>query len=292
MAVGVKKSVSIGLDSVWYGKRNASGLFVGSDLALPVAGSATGSAMKQLRGVKTWPLNLQESERVTATGDNGPIATRQFLPIELPSGAPTFSVADLEFAAIAAGIKLREFAGGTFLGMQPDQLTFQDMVILNVTVGTSQDEETLGSTVYTGEIYPAVQVFYSGHSGRTERQAADFVYNLTAQKANQYPWGVLFTLADDGFLRAPAVQFHWPAPPMIEMWVGNGAQDEFDLTYRLSENSADHIAVFVEGAELTWVEGVPSAGQFAVTIGEGKDSITLGTVPDEDEMPQALYGRK
>lgn len=278
MAVSVKKSASIGLESVWYGKRNAEGLFIGSEMVgLPATAAATESAMRKLRGVKTWPLGLQEAERVTATGDDGPIFTRQFKPIELPSGSPTFSISDLEFAAMAMGIKVREFGADAFLGLQPDQLTFQDMVLMTASSGASQDDATLGSTVYSGEVYPACQVFYSGHSGRTERQPTDFALSVTAQMARKYPWGPLFTLADDGFERAPGVQYHAAAHRrMIGCWIGDDTEVSFNLAYRLAGATADYIQVYVDGVPLTWAASAPTAGQFSVTVGATFDTVTLG----------------
>ncbi|MCC7569564.1 MAG: hypothetical protein KO463_08135 [Candidatus Methanofastidiosa archaeon] len=288
--VNVKQYLEAGVDDIYYGARDSAGYLIGNTATAPAAGNQDGAAMALLEGIKTVPLALQEVERVNITGSNRALGVRQFNPIELPSGTPTLGTADMVFAALAMNLTLAEIGAFTFLGLQPSELSFQDLILMTVNAGTSRASGSEGSTIYTGKIVLAAQCFWQDDAGMTERQAVDYQFSVTAQYGARFPWG----LALPGSVQYAAVRYTSLYKPMIQRWTGDGVETDFNLAKDLAEDSADNIAVYVDGVAQTWVTGVPGAGEFGVTLNTAptEDVIVLGTAPADGAKVVAIYGWK
>lgn len=284
----VKKWFEAGVDDIYYGARDSAGYLIGNTATAPAAGDQDGAVMALLEGIKTVPLALQEVERVNITGSNRALGVRQFNPIELPAGTPTLGTADMVFAALAMGLTVDEIAGGAFLGLQPSELSFQDLILMTVNAATSRDSGSEGSTIYTGKLILAAQCFWQDDAGMTERQAVDYQFSVTAQYGARYPWGLTLP----GSKQYAAMRYTWPHKPIVQRWTGDGIETDFNLAKDIAEDSADNIAVYVGGVAQTWVTGVPGAGEFGVTENTSptEDVIVLGTAPADGAKVVAIYG--
>lgn len=289
MATPVLKGNSIGIDAFYYSPRDTNGYIMGSSATAPTAGTQQLSPIVKLEGIKTLPLGLQEPERVTSTGDNGAIATRQFSPIDLPNGTATLGVFDMAFAAMCMGLTVEDVGAGRFLGLQPDEFDWQDMVLMSVTAVTSRTTANAGSTVYSGIIVPSAQIFWLDDGGLTERQPADFQFSVTMQKAAVQPWGEAFT----GSKQYPKIRYTWPGYPMLERGTGDGTRTSFDLSYDVATNDADNVAVYVNGTALTWAASSPSAGEFSIDTsgGTGTHSLELNAAAADGAKIVLMYSK-
>lgn len=288
MAVNVKSLSAIGIQRIYWSYRNSSGYAIGNAATLPSAGGQTAQPMGRLHGVKDFPFTPNEPEVVNVTGDDGAISQFQFNPIELPQGVMTTGVNDMAFAALAMGVSTFDVGGMTLMGLQPGDYTPVDFCLLTV---SQAKDYTSGSSHYYGLFIPNVQVYYQGPTDMSERNAISFRWNLTANPSGYLPWGTALTSGTHGDTQFTAFEWTGPRPLMMDTWQGNNTQATFNLSEDIYEDTANNISVWVNGAAATWKSSGAGAGEFEVAEST-TDSITLGTVPANGAVVQALYGIK
>jgi len=289
MAYNVKKAFAAGAASVYYGAVDSSGYLIGGTATAPDAGNANGSAMLQLEGVKNFPFSPNAPERMNITGDDGAIGQFLWNPIELPTGDTTFAVSDMTFAALAMNTLVHTVGGYEFLGIQPASVTYQDLCFLVTSQAKSRTSGSVGSSIFHNYLIMKANAYYQGRDVFAERGEAAWVYNLIANKADRYPWGLAFSDASNGDVEFVVMEFTSAYRPIIQRWTGNNVLDTFNLAKNIAEDSASNIAVYVDGVAQTWAAGAPTAGQFGITE-DTTDELVLGTVPGAAAKIVALYG--
>lgn len=289
MATAVKKVISAGAAKVLYGAVDGTGYLIGSTATAPEAGNQAGSAMAELEGVKNFPFVPNAPERLNITGDDGVIGQFLWNPIELPTADATFAVSDQDFAALAMSTLSHALGGGQFLGIQPADVTYQDLCMIVSSQAKSRTTGSLGSSTWYNYLIMKANAYYQGRDVFAERGEAAFIYNLIANKSDAYPWGLAFSDVNNGDTEFVVMEFTWPYRPIIQRWTGNNSQTEFTLAKNIAEDSADNIIVYVNGVAATYAAGAPGAGEFGVTEST-TDSIVLGTAPAAAAKIVALYG--
>ena len=289
MAYNVKKAVAAGAASVYYGAVDSTGYLIGGTATAPAAGDADGSAMLQLEGVKNFPFSPNAPERMNITGDDGAIAQFLWQPIELPTGDTTFAVSDQDFAALAMSTKSHNIGGYQFLGIQPGSVTYQDLCFLVTSQAKSRTTGSVGSSLFYSYLIMKANAFYQGRDVFAERGEAAFVYNIIANKADRYPTGLAFTDADNGDTEFVVLEMTSAYRPIYQRWTGDNEKTTFTLAKNIAEDSANNIAVYVDGVAATYAADVPGASAFGVTEST-TDSIVLGSAPGDGDVIVALYG--
>jgi len=291
MAYNVKKAVAAGAASVYYGAVDSTGYLIGGTATAPEAGSADGSAMLQLEGVKNFPFSPNAPERMNITGDDGAIAQFLWQPIELPTGDTTFAVSDQDFAALAMSTLSHAIGGYQFLGIQPGSVTYQDLCFLVTSQAKSRTTGSVGSSLFYSYLIMKANAFYQGRDVFAERGEAAFVYNIIANKADAYPWGLAFSDGTTGDTEFVVMEMTSAYRPIIERWTGDGEVTTFNLSKNIAEDSANNIAVYVDGVAQEWVTGVPEAASTEFGITENTtDTLVFGTAPGNGAKIVALYG--
>src|SRR4030042_679082 len=221
MAYDILKVVSAGAASVYYGAVDSTGYLIGSTATAPTAGNQIGSSMAELEGVKEFPFVPNAPDRLNITGDDGAIAQFLWNPIELPTGDTTFAVNDMDFAALAMSTLVHDIGGYEFLGIQPGDVTYQDLCILVTAQAKSRTSGSLGSALFYTYLVMKTNAYYQGRDAFAERAEAAFIYNLIANKADVYPWGLAFSDANNGDDEFVVMEFTSAYRPMIQRWTGN-----------------------------------------------------------------------
>jgi hypothetical protein len=291
MAVDVTKVTTAGLEYALYGARDSSGYLIGSTATAPAAGSQTGNPMGILAKPKEFPFQPESPERVDITGGDGHVSTFQFKPITAPTGQPRFAENDMTFAALVQGLAVHDLGGGAFLMQQPDDFTYQDMLWVTVSRAESRESGSLGVSHWYGEIVLNTQVYYRGRDNRTERGDGSFLYDITLNSADRYPFGLAFSAGNNGATGGKIMEWTWPYRPVMERWTGNGVETSFNVTstFDIAEDSADNALAYVNGTAQTWVTGAPLAGEFGITEGT-PDIFVFGTAPPSDAKVVTWFG--
>lgn len=292
MAYDVKKVASAGAELVQYGCVDSTGYFIGGTGTAPVAGNAAGLPLLTLEGVKNFPFVPNAPERLTVTGDDGAIAQFLWNPIELPSGDTTFSVSDQDFAALAMSTLVHDLGGYSFVGIQPGDVTYRDLCFLVTARAVSRTTASAGSSMYYNYLIMKANAFYQGRDAFAERAEAAFIYNLIANRASNYPWGLAFSDANNGDDDFVVMEFTSGYKPTMHAFTGNNTETTFTpLGKNVAEDSANNVLAYVNGAAITWATGAPGAGEFGITEGAGAtDTIVFGTAPAASAKVVVLYG--
>ncbi len=290
MAVNVDKVIGAGLDRVFYGVVDSSGYLIGNTATAPVAGNQAGSAMAQLIKAKSFPFAPVDPDRPTATGDDGAAARFIFNPVDLPETNFTFAAGDLNFEALCQTFVVQDIGGYSFLGVQSgDGATYADLCFLVTSQAKSQDSGSVGASHWENLLILKANVFPRGRISFEERAVASYEYAMVANYAAAHVTGLGFTSVLNGGTQFAALRFTSTYRPIFQRWTGDNSQVEFNLAKNIAEDSANNIAVYVNGAAATWVTGVPGAGEFGITEGT-TDVLKLGTAPGTDAKVVALYG--
>jgi len=289
MAVtGVTEHVGNYVDGLYYGTHDSSGYLVGSTTTAPVAGSQDGSMLARLQGVQSFPFGLLPAERPSQPGDGGVIARFLNRSTELPDATLTLGAANFDFDALAESSAVVTVGGGRFIGRQGYNPTYSDLILLCVAAAKSIESGN------TGGMWEA-RLVYSANAQSRGRNSFDtgslpsYEVDVIGNYASAYPWGTAFVSGTDGDDQFVVVDFTWPYRPILERWTGDGSETTFNLGQNIAEDSSDNIAVYGNGTALTWVTGVPSAGEFGVTEST-TDTIVCGTAPASAAKVVALYG--
>lgn len=287
MATNVKKTSGNYVDNAYAFVVDSSGNMVGSTATAPTAGDQDGSAMYRVTGVKDFPFQPTQSDRPTQLGDGGALVRFVNKSTELPEGVLSFGARDLTFTALLETLVTRDVAGGTFLGRNPKSPTFRDIGWVVQSPAKALDTGQAISH-WEGVIVYNTNGTARGRNSYNTNSLPDYNYDIVGNFAAQYPWGVSFSASLDGDTEFVFSEFTWPYRLMMQRYTGDGIETDFNLAHTLAADSADNIAVYVNGTAITWVTGVPGAGEFGADAGTGV--ITLGTAPASSAVVVVLYG--
>lgn len=289
MAYDVKKVTSAGAAIVRYGAVDSSGYLIGSTATAPANGNTTGSYMLPLEGVKNFPFVPNAPERLNITGDDGAIAQFLWNPIELPTGDATFAVSDQDFAALAMSTVVHDIGGFSFLGIQPADVTYQDMCLIVTAQAKSRTSGSVGSSLFYNYIIMKANAYYQGRDAFNERAEAAFIYNLIANKSDCYPWGLAFSAVSNGDTEFVVMEMTSGYKPQMIRYSGDNSEVTFNLDLDIAEDSANNVIAYVGGVAQTWATGAPGAGEFGITE-DTTDTIVFGTAPGTGAKVVVLYG--
>lgn len=286
MTVDVKQMVGNYAESLYYGARDSSGYLVGATATAPTAGNQDGSAMARLRGLQDFPFEPVDPDRPTQRGDGGALARFLNKPTELPEANMTFGAGDYDFDALAQTLSvIATFGGGEFIGRQPEDPTFEDLILLAI----AQAKDLSGNSLWEARFIHTVNVYSKGRNSFNDSSLPTYNYSMVANYSSYYPWGLAFVAGTDGDDKFVYTDFTWPYRPILQRWTGDAAETTFNLAQNIAEDSADNIIAYVNGTAATWVTGAPGAGEFGITEG-ATDTLVFGTAPASAGKVVSLYG--
>jgi hypothetical protein len=289
MATSIKKIVGNYADSVYYGVVDSSGYLVGGTATAPVAGNQDGSAMLQLLGVQDFPFEAVDPETPSQPGDGGTLARFINKPTELPSASGVFGSSDYTFSALCQSLSVVDWGGGSFIGGNPKDPTYEDLVMLAISQGKAQDSGSVGVAHWEARLILKANVFSKGRNTFNTSSLPTYSHTVVGNYSEYYPWGHQFAAGDEGDTQFVYLDFTWPYRPILQRYTGDGSETDFNLAKNIAEDSADNIVAFVNGTEQTWVTGVPGAGEFGITEG-ATDVAVFGTAPANNAKVVICYG--
>jgi len=292
MAVNVKKQVGGGLAYVFWGIIDSNGYLQGSSTTTPSNGDQDGSIMAQLQGASSFPWAPSTAQSQSVEADDGAIAHFMFYPTELPTAQAVFRASDYDFDAACETMLVHDVGQFSVIPRGGYQPTYRDMCFLVISQSKTLTDTGIASGLSHWEAL-FVGPTNVQPQGRAERASAtvnaDYNYQITSNFASQYPTGVAFSASNIGTTKTPAFDFTSPYKPIFQRWNGDNSETTFNLGKNIAEDSANNIRVFVDGTEITWVTGVPGAGEFGITEG-ATDTAVFGTAPGTSSEIVAWFG--
>jgi len=253
------------------GLLNDNGVLVGT--SDPTAGNQDGSPMFRMLGAKSSPLQPNEPDFVTQTGDDQPMAQWQFDPTENPSGVLTYAVVDLDQEAIFQNTKTFEFAGGKGGVRQPADTSRADICLIHQARAKSADNTTYGASRWYVHLYLKATASPLGGT-LEERTPMDNQISVSVNNSEAFPWGATLQEAIEGTERATQIPYNFDDPITIHTHKGDGAETIFNVAYTPTADA--DIEILINGVKTTdWTRS-------------GK-AITFGTAPPSDQYIHTVY---
>jgi hypothetical protein len=219
---------------------------------------------------------------VNATGDNGRfLQSYVFNPAELGLIALGFGAFDQNAYAAFSKTKLDTVGDAYASGIQTSQPANAAQATLLITADAQDaDVAQFGQARFSNIFYPGLNVWSLGESS-AEVQAAEFQYNGIPTQVARYPWGIAFTLANNGFIRAKGVKLVTKFPLTVHTYYVTGTPATVTFTldfspttdqtgpsikaFRFTPSTSTGIAAVINSVNIATrsITVAPAAGSFA-----------------------------
>lgn len=223
---GPTRGASMGVQYGFLGFYGDDDKLTGGTLDAPANGNQNGNPFDHILGIQSASPATPDPDTVQVNGDDDLIAEW-----ELPSNATrrfNIDVAAFDMDQIAAiqDTNVVSFGDGK-LGAE-DIANLPEVNACLVLQGRTkkQDVGVKGRKAWSGVILPTAGIQWLGRVAFNSREGAAYRFSVTPQLADLLPWGV--TISDlfgtSGLRRVP---FSFDNPIHIQVWRGDGAEDEF-----------------------------------------------------------------
>jgi hypothetical protein len=281
MAVNVKKGTGAGLNYLFYGPVDGSGLLIGGTATPAVAGDTNGNPMLQLEYAKDFPVNPVEGQTENVTGDNTIANKYLFPPGDYPESMMVAGQYDADFHALVESTKVKDTAGISYVGIQPKNPNYRQMCYIVQSDGFSKDDGSTDEAMWQVMYVLKAQTQSLARSSFTEVAAGDIQYKLVWNQASNMPWGETFTETDNGYTQTVATIFYSQYPWHQAAFTGDNTQTDFVLPYT-PVDSADWMTVWVDSVEKTYTTDY--------TIDDATKTVSFVAAPTTDANIQIAYG--
>jgi hypothetical protein len=270
-----EQTTGIGLRQVRLALRDDDG-----SIKIP-AGQAVGTPYPgvQISGAQALTLNIPDSQRVTATGDDRAYYTFTLPPTENPTGELRVSKTDMAVLALLTSTKV--FGSPVTrrkVGLATDKQGLEEPVMLwgsRQAVDTEEGSAYFGQTVW--QTYVILNAIAAVRPATMEYQNIGQVsYAVTANDATVDEFGGDFTELEHGFTKSSYLMIVTLGMFFLDAFEGDDNQVDFTLTH--PPTSVDVVVVYVAGeiidpADITLVGSV----------------VTLATAPGDGDKVVIEY---
>jgi len=229
------------------GFRHVQVLAIASD-DYPAATAATVYEGVQISGAKSLTLNDPEPRNIVHAGDDYVFALDVLPPTEPVTGELRTGKVNDTVDALLTGQSSVTIGEAKFFGVGTDKRGQEAQVIL---LAYRQALETDPASAYYGsrrwEFRLLPKCILTPREGSLDENAEERLYTVTPQFVTEYPWGVAFTTATEGFVRAQALRGVSEFKPRLVAFKGNNSAATFAFNTSLPAASTAKITVWVDG---------------------------------------------
>jgi hypothetical protein len=234
---------------------------------------------------KALTLTVPDPTIISHTGDDRVGAVDLLPPTEAVTGEIRTGRTDLTLDALLTNTKVRaleEMQAGVMgtdqQGMEPDIaiLGYRQSVDADEVSTNKGQRNWLWVLLTKALIFPKWGPFEEGG-------ADENTYTLQPRVFNKYPWGLPFTLANDGCLEAQIIRGISRYRPHLAYWEGEGAETAFLFSTGFKAAAADRVKVY------HWVAATGVVTDVTATVTITVDSITFTVAPADGDIVIAFY---
>lgn len=239
---------SAGFGRCQAGTVDSSGYFTGDD---GTPASATGTGMLQLWGA-TASVPSPQPRIVTPEANNGKVGSIQLAPIETVSFQLGLKVMNQTFAALVQGTKVHALEEWSFVDFDPLDPTYATMCFAFSRPASSKVSGSPGNG-WEHLLLPSCQVNFDG-VGQLQTGANEATYNftVTVNRAQKYPWGLAYSLTDNGTTESSGKVFWTENPWTMHAFTGDNSDTTVVVDYTpVSTTLNTKNLVYVNGTKET-----------------------------------------
>jgi len=218
------------------------------------AGQAVGAAYNGLRvsGALALTVTLPDPNRVPARGDDRVYYTFSLPPTESPTGELRVSKTNMDVMAMLTDTKVWGTSPVRKIGMATDKQGLEPNCILwgsRQAIDSDPDSALFGQQVWQTYIFlNALAV--PKPAAMEDQNVGEVTYAVTGNDNTVDELGVQFSVGTNGFTRSPYVMVVTVGRFMLDAFVGDGSEDEFELSQG-ELYAGGVLVVAVNGVELT-----------------------------------------
>lgn len=242
----------------------------------------TGAAGKIMQFSKRFGGAAPQPVRATAIGDNN--RSRHEYIFNAPNmGEIQFLFAALDLDAYTGFTKTKKVTvnNSNYVGLQTNAPAnaAQAVIVVNIDAQDA-DAGEFGLKRYINEIYSLVTVAPT-LANIQEVQAAEWGYFGVPTQAGQLPWGVPFTTATNGFVRAGGIVMTSDYPLVVETFLaGAGSPTTYDLTYTPATPDSTYVNAWDFATGTPVAVNVTDRTETFTALGNGDKLVTLYEATD------------
>lgn len=267
--------IGAGFRVIHIGQADVNGYFVGGYTAA-AAGADVGSGMERIFGAQTLNLSVPEPTRVTASGDDGPMATFEFSAEDLPADVLALAARSLAFEAFVQGSKVETIDGLDVIVSQPRG---NDEAPAIVMVLSRRAKNQSGGKQWETKIVPSAAITPLGAEFQ-QRSVTPYRYAISTTTTDRTPWGKLLSASANGATAGPILDIEADNPVMMHAFLGNGTEADVILDYT---PIATKVSVYVDGVKQTLTT------DFTVSTSTKTVTFEAGSIPAASELVVVLY---
>lgn len=240
--------IHAGFKYLFLGTVNSDGFLIGQTTAGATAGAAAGEGMLRLVGAQTLPIEMAESEVVTALGDDEPLTQFDFEGADLPNGILELAVKNFDFEALVQGT-LVETLGDVKVGNLGAASSSRPIIALLAWRRAKKWESgTKGVKAWVGEVAMRCTITPLGAAFQ-QRTVTPNRYKISTSKADRKLWGATLSEAINGTELSAIMELTADYPQLVHVFKGNGIQTAFTLPYTPPTTTTPK--VFKDGLQMT-----------------------------------------
>lgn len=271
--MGTKQASGAGLRAIYLFTVDANGDPDGDQ------SGADGYDGTKLSGARSLTSNVPDAQTIPHIGDDRVFAMDVLPPNELETATLTTGKTNLTADAILSSTLVQQVASDIEMGLMATDKQGQEADVCVVATRQAVDVEpgsgTQGQRRYITKIYPRSRVIPKG-SPFEQGGADENSYNVVPSPVDETPWGVGFTVADNGATEAQSLRLVSENPIIMERWTGNATLTEFNLNKTPITAAKTHV----------WSNG---AAATVSSVDTGTPSLTLDSAPANAAVVVALY---
>jgi hypothetical protein len=239
-----------------------------------VAGEDVGSGMERVFGAQTLNLSVPEPSRVTASGDDGPMATFDFSAEDLPADVLALAARSLAFEAFVQGSKVETIDGLDVIVSQPRGNDEPPGIVM---VLSRRAKNQSGGKQWETKIVPSANITPLGAEFQ-QRNVTPYRYSISTTTTDRAPWGKLLSASANGATAGPILDVEADNPVMMHAFLGNNAETDVILDYT---PIATKVSVYVNGVKKTLTTDF--------TVNTSTKTVTFVAAPAASALVIVLY---
>jgi hypothetical protein len=225
-------------------------LNIGSD-DYPESSSTTAYEGIHMSGANMLTINDPEPRTINFVGDDTVFQLDRLPPTEAITGElRTAKINNVVDSQISGGVNEVTIGEAKFFGIGTNlrgQESQQIILAYSQATDTDPSSANFGKRQWFGRLFP--KALLTQREPTQDENPVDVPYSVHPQFVTQYPWGVTFTSATEGYCRAQYVRVHTEFKPKLVAFDGDGAE----TTFAFPSNTP---AVSTSKIDGVWVDGV------------------------------------
>lgn len=267
--MGISRNTGAGNNYAAIGFYDANNEFIiGGTRTAPSAGNQDGSSFTRVYGVQSASPTVPEPDTVVIEGDDGVVDEIDFDSIGSRSFTVDMAIQDFTLATEIDGTETEEMLGGQTMPLDTGEVSTRQAAVILQSRGTN---EATGEPVWSGTFIPRASLKFLGRVAFEGRTAGAYRFQVTPKRASHKVWGVTLSASTDGATRERQRPFAFPYPVWIDVFTGDGAETDFNLTH--TPAALNRINAYVDRVAVTVDSLASNVITMASAPGNGRQLI-------------------